>query len=174
MNIDLDLSLKGMHLVDAFDHVHNLTRADLSSVLLVRTDDQEAVRGMRQKIKETPHCIYIRLGIACDVTKIERELLRNLLPNSSQWKTSHARALPRIRKRFTTGGMVCRCVVIDNTNFVSSAKVSTIIGLMFEFYGVVQFIFLLPEDYIVTWQKEADGPMMNLFLKCLRYKYDIR
>lgn len=159
-----------MNFSKAFKAIRRKTQKEGVPILIVRTDDIRKVYKMRSFINSINNCTYVKLGVACSMDKIYRILFEQLGHGKCEVAADQNQLVSLIVKSID-GKRERQVLVIDNCQHLFFPHILRLVGLMLELAGKVQFVFLLPEEYLAKWRSLV-GFKEITFLKLIPQKYD--
>lgn len=166
----LNKDYHGVNFSKAFNAIRRKTQRQGAPILIVRTDDVKKVYKMRSFINSINNCTYIKLGVACSMDKIYRILFEQIGHGKYEVDADQNQLVNLIIQKInsSTGRYL---LVIDNCQHLFFPNILRLVGLMLELAGKVQFVFLLPEEYIAKWRLLV-GFKEIIILKLIPLKYD--
>lgn len=153
-----------------FRVIRRKSQIEGTPILIVRTDELKKLYKMRSYIKSIDNCTYIKLGVACSMDKIYRILFEKFANTKHVVDRDQNQLITLLVQNINNqrGRQIC---VIDNCQHLFFPNIFRLAGLTLELAGQVQFIFLLPEEYLAKWRSLA-GFKEVTFLKLISLKYD--
>lgn len=159
--------------LQAITQILELTKAEMSPVLIVRDDDPEKILSVRNHFAKMENCIYVRLGVACNMGRLYEEIYLQLHGSEAELDSSYQERTLQLIVDKIKEKEEQYILVIDNCQHFVFKQIFMLLGLMLELDFWTQFIFLLPDEYARDWQKKKDRDRLaDYFLSHIKHKYE--
>jgi hypothetical protein len=159
----------------ALKQVFSTSRISSKPLLMVRGDNPETVRQMRNYFRRRKNSIYVRLGIICPWPHMFEEIYmqvthKRLIGNSENIESTVRNIIDVVKRSKHQYSLI-----VDNCHLIEPHQISYLIGLVLELEGKAQFIFLVSREHLTKWLSSNGGRDLRLkyFLKMIARKYAI-
>lgn len=172
----LDRSYSNLTWRAAIKRILENTANEINPILIVRHDNPTQLQRMRNYFTRRKNCVFVKLGIAYCMSRLYEDLLFKLsgVETTSFSLSYHEGAIQSIRLKIkaTKGQYV---FVIDNCQHFVFSQIFSLLGLVIALEGRVQFIFIVAEEYIPQWRRNARvrASGAEYFLEFIKHRYDL-
>ena len=173
--MNLDKSLLGLEFEKSFQIILERSKEDLSPLLIIRSNELVVHQNIISYLNGVKDCVYIRISWGLITWSNLDEAILGFLnskasPRRQFWnfkKTMKVILSKREKARLTL-------IVIDIGHMNGIKNIFLLLGLMLELSGIIQFIFLLPDVYVNTFDSANSSFQGQIFSSLIKTKYDLR
>jgi hypothetical protein len=152
-------------------------KKEFTPIIVVFDDNDLLLEGLiSNKVTKLNKCIHARLGIVNSADRIY-DILLNQIPGGGDCKGSRNKTtiidilVSKIKEDKTK-----RLIVVEKCQYLKRSDLFTLMGLMLELVGLIQFVFIFPKSYWTTFGssvKAAERDQVGVFLSFAKDQFEL-